>query len=134
MSKKLLFIFAASTLVFACTPKAAKSTAGDTAVKNETTVSGPAIAPASATNEPGDAQLTAAKTRFPGVTLDVLKKGHGLYYGVCTGCHGAKNIERRDEKEWVTVLDDMAPKANLTADEKHAVWKYVMAVKLSAAK
>lgn len=105
-------------MAVACTPKAAKSTAG-------APVPGPA-------NEPGEAQLAAAKTRFPGVTLSELKKGHELYYGPCTNCHGAKGIVNRDEKEWVNILDRMAPKAHLKPDEKEAVWKYVMAVKLSA--
>ncbi|HXB40009.1 MAG TPA: hypothetical protein VNZ49_05660 [Bacteroidia bacterium] len=127
MSKKLTLILAASTFVFACTPKASKSTA------TTTTGSAPTVT-AKPTTEPGDAHVTAARVKFPDVTLDVLKQGHGIYYGACTRCHGAKDIVRRDEKEWVGIMDDMAPKAKLTAEEKDAVWKYVMAVKLVAAK
>lgn len=84
--------------------------------------------------EPTDAQLTAAKTKFPSVTMDELKKGHSIYYGACTNCHGAKDIKSRSEEQWSGILDQMAPKANLTAQEKDAVWKYVTAVKLSAEK
>ena len=125
--KKLILLSFASVFIFACTPKTVKSTAGGT-------VSNPTVSPApgDAATEPGEAQLTAAKAKFPDVTLDVLKKGHSIYYGACTRCHGAKNIERRDEKEWVEVLNDMAPKAALLPAEKDAVWKYIMAVKLSA--
>lgn len=99
--------------------------------KNAATKSTAAVTPATST-EPTEAQLSAAKAKFPGVTMDVLKQGHSIYYGACTHCHGAKKIITRDEKEWSNVLDEMAPKANLTATEKDAVWKYIMAVKLSA--
>ena len=113
---KKLFVIGVITFFFACTPKGSKSTA------------------ASNSTEPTDASLTAAKTKFPDVTIDVLKKGHSIYYGACTRCHGAKNIVKRDEKEWVGILDDMAPKAKLQPEEKDAVWKYIMSVKLTEAK
>jgi hypothetical protein len=99
-----------------CSPKASKSTA----------------ATPSPSNGPGEAQLAAAKTRFTGVTLAELKKGHEIFYGPCTNCHGAKGILTRDEKEWVSIVDRMAPKAHLKNDEKEAVWRYIMSVKLSA--
>ena len=126
--KKLILLSFASVFIFACTPKAGKkSTAADSVV--------PTVSPAPGTgapNAPTDAHVIAAKTKFPDVTLDVLKKGHGIYYGACTRCHGAKNIISRDEKEWTDVLNDMAPKAALLPAEKDAVWKYIMAVKLAA--
>jgi cytochrome c5 len=118
MKKIFLFVLIAALFFTACKSKnASKSTASAT--------------PAADSFE---ANLTAAKTKFPDVTMDVIKKGHGIYYGACTRCHGAKDIARRDEKEWVGVLDDMAPKAKLTPEEKDAVWKYIMSVKLMAAK
>ncbi len=123
--KKFILLSFASVFMIACTPKASKNTAG------AAPVSGPVAAPG-ATTEPTEENVTAAKTKFPDVTLDVLKKGHAIYYGACTRCHGAKNIARRDEKEWVGIMDDMAPKANLTPIEKDAVWKYIMSVKLAA--
>jgi len=132
MNKQLLLLCATLSLLVACTPKTAKSTAGDTAVKKETAPTGPAIAPPSATNGPGDAQLAAAKTKFPDVTLDALKKGHSIYYGACTNCHGAKTITHWDESQWKEILDDMASKAQLNTEEKDATWKYIMAIKLSA--
>lgn len=122
--KKLILILTASTFMFACTPKASKNTAA-------TTPAGPTVS-AEMSTEPNEAQVTTAKAKFPDVTLDVLKKGHSIYYGACTHCHGAKNIVKRDEKEWVGILDDMAPKAHLTSEEKDAVWKYIMSVKLAA--
>jgi len=85
----------------------------------------------SASTEPTEAQLTAGKTKFPGITMDALKKGHSIFYGSCTNCHGAKNIKSYTEEEFSGILDKMAPKANLTADEKDAVLKYAVSVKLA---
>lgn len=119
--KRTLLLLAAATL-FACSPKTNKSAAST-------------VAPAPAgSSEPTEAQLTAAKTRFPDVTMETLKKGQTIYYGPCTHCHGDKGINRRDEKEWSAVLDDMAPKAKLSAEEKDAVWKYIMSVRLASKK
>jgi mono/diheme cytochrome c family protein len=117
---KKIILLSGLALMIACKPKS-------TATKSTATA-----APA-ASNEPTEAQLTAAKTKFPDATMEVLKKGHVIYYdGACIKCHGPKRIVTRDEKEWVGILDDMARKAHLSAEEKDAVWKYIMAVKLSA--
>ncbi len=113
MKKIILLAFTATLILSSCAKKGtAKANAPDTG--------------------PTDAQLTAVKTKFPDATLDVLKKGHSIYNGACTKCHGAKNIVKRDEAEWVKILDRMAPKANLAPADKDAVWKYIMSVKLSA--
>ena len=47
-------------------------------------------------------------------------------------CHGDKGMKARDEATWSGILDDMAPKAKLAAEEKDAVWKYIMSVRLSS--
>lgn len=93
-----------------------------------------AAAPVTVSTDPSDASLAAVKTKYPDATMDVLQKGHSIYYGACTRCHGAKSITRHDEKEWVGILDNMAPKAKLQPEEKDAVWKYIMSVSLSAKK
>ncbi|HWY38084.1 MAG TPA: hypothetical protein VNY73_05965 [Bacteroidia bacterium] len=125
MKKISLLIVAASLTLAACSSKkTAKSTTAAASATGTKTATGPLT-------DPNDVMVTAAKTKFPDVTLDALKKGHSIYHGACTRCHGAKNIVKRDEKEWVGILDDMAPKAKLSAEEKDAVWKYIMGVKLA---
>ncbi|MGZ3864926.1 MAG: hypothetical protein ACXVC6_00610 [Bacteroidia bacterium] len=119
--KKIFLLGLAATLVFT----GCKSKSGS---KTKSTA-------ASAEAKPADsfeANLAAAKTRFPDVTMETIKSGHSIYYGACTNCHGPKNINNWNEKEWVGILDEMAKKAKLTAPEKDAVWKYVMSVKLAA--
>ncbi len=120
--KKLFLLSTMALALFACTPKATKSAEGT-----------PKKAESSAVNTPTDAQLTAAKTRFPDVTMEKLKEGHTIYFnGACVNCHGAQPIGNWDEKQWVGILDNMAVKAQLSAVDKDAVWKYIMSVKLAS--
>jgi hypothetical protein len=111
MKKPLIFAFLALITWVACTSKAKMAKTGNT--------------------EPGETQLTAGKVKFPALTMEELKKGHTIFYTSCTKCHGAKDIPSRSEEEWSGALDQMAPKADLSPEEKDAVWKYIMAVKLS---
>jgi cytochrome c5 len=113
MRKISLFLIAASILA-ACKSKKSAS-------------SSPAVS-----TVPGETNLTAAKTKYPDATMDVLKQGHTLYYGTCTNCHAAKDIASRDEGKWPGIIDRMAKKAGINDTEKDAVLKYVMSVKLAA--
>jgi mono/diheme cytochrome c family protein len=88
----------------------------------------------SMSNEPGETQLTALKAKVPEATMDDLKKGHNIFYGTCTTCHGAKDVTGFTEDELQKTINRMAPKAKLTESEKDAVWKYALAVNLSSKK
>jgi uncharacterized membrane protein len=100
-------------IVLACTPKIAKSTSASTS-----TVS--------------TIQVDAAKTKYPDATMDVLKKGYTIYFGVCTNCHEAKKITDFTTEELPGIIDHMARKAKISAEEKDAVLKYVMGVRLAS--
>lgn len=78
---------------------------------------------------PGDAQLTAIKAKYPDATAEQLKEGYSIYTGACTNCHGQKNIFKRSEASWLHEIDDMSPKAKLTAEQKDALTKYILAMK-----
>jgi mono/diheme cytochrome c family protein len=82
---------------------------------------------------PGEAQLTAIKAKYPDATAEQLKQGHSIYIGACTNCHGQKNIFKRSEASWLHEIDDMSPKAKLTAVEKDALTKYILAMKATQA-
>jgi cytochrome c553 len=86
---------------------------------------------ASANPVPGEAQLAAIRTKNPNATADLLNRGYAIYTGPCTRCHGAKDIVSRSEEEWPRIIDRMVPRAKLSAEEKEAVYSYVMSVKLS---
>lgn len=81
---------------------------------------------------PGEAQLTAIKSKYPDATLAQLNEGHSIYTGACTNCHKQYNIFKRSEASWQHEIDDMSPKANLTASQKEALTKYIFAMKAAA--
>lgn len=89
--------------------------------------------PPSGTATPGIDQLVQiAQSRWPDVNAKTLSDGKDLYYnGACVNCHGAKKISRFSEEEWPSIMDRMAPKAQISDAQKDAVLKYVIAVKMS---
>ncbi|MGZ3899865.1 MAG: hypothetical protein ACXVNM_11525 [Bacteroidia bacterium] len=84
--------------------------------------------------EPTEMQLTALKTKVLDATMEDLQKGHNVFYGACTKCHGTKNVTEFSEQQLKETIDKMAPKANINDDEKQAVWKYALALNLAAKK
>ena len=79
---------------------------------------------------PGNSELTALQTRYSDVTLAQLSEGHTLYtQSACIGCHKPKSIYKYDEASWKGIIDNMAIQAKITASQKDAVYKYVLAIK-----
>lgn len=86
--------------------------------------------PANGIYPPGQEELAAIQARFRDASLDQLKKGHMIYsLGACIQCHKAMNIYQRSEAQWAGILEDMAQRAGITAEQKDAVYKYILAVK-----
>ena len=81
---------------------------------------------------PGDAELKAIQVKYSDVTMQTLTDGYSIYTGACTNCHGQKNIFKRSEASWLHEIDDMSPKAKLTAIQKDALTKYILAMKATA--
>jgi len=120
-STPLAFLYIASLIISACSPK--------------TTTAVATTPPVVASTDVSNAQVDAAKIKFPDATMDVLKKGHDIYYGgTCTRCHGAKKITNFSGEELPGIIDNMARKAKISPEEKDAVLKYVIGVKLASAK
>jgi hypothetical protein len=121
MKKIFCFAIIAMAVISACSPKGGKATATTTAT------------PSKATVDPMEAQLAAAKTKYPDATIDQLKKGTIVYYGeACTRCHSAKEITNFSADELPGIIDHMAKKAKISAEEKDAVLKYVIGVRLAS--
>jgi hypothetical protein len=78
---------------------------------------------------PGNEELTAIQATYKEVTLQTLTNGYTIYTGACTNCHDAMNIHTRTTEQWQHIIDEMAPRANLTETQKDAVYKYVLAIK-----
>ena len=84
---------------------------------------------------PGNEELTAIQVQYKDVTMETLKKGHTLYtFGACARCHRAQSIYKYSESRWKEIIDDMAVKAEITGEEKDAVYKYVLSIKATQPK
>ncbi|MBX3164421.1 MAG: hypothetical protein KF900_08070 [Bacteroidetes bacterium] len=72
--------------------------------------------------------LEIANNRWANTTLEELAEGKAIFTdkAKCTRCHKAYPIEEFSEKKWLHEIDDMSPKAKLTADEKLKLTKYVL--------
>ena len=82
---------------------------------------------------PTEEHLTAAKKKYPDADMATLNQGHNLYYGAaCTRCHPANDLNFQPIDGLPGIIERMAKKAKITPEEKDAVLKYVMGVKLAA--
>lgn len=111
-----LVLPAAMLALMYCKP-AKKSTATETT---------PAVATAPAAKPEGELQMEIANTRWPGTKAEELKEGQVIYTTRCTACHKAYDIPRFNEYKWLHEIDDMSPKARLTAEEKLKLTKYIL--------
>ncbi len=79
-----------------------------------------------------DEQLTAVQTRFPDATKEELQKGHSIYTGSCTKCHRAKSVTGYTEPKLLEIVDVMARKAKLSAEEKQALIRFAVGVRATS--
>ena len=75
---------------------------------------------------PDGQMLPVAQKKYPGINLESLTEGHRIYTNECTNCHGIKSVKSEPESEWISIIDRMAPKANLNPDQKKKVLEYVL--------
>jgi len=75
---------------------------------------------------PSDKQMQVAQTRWPGATAIDVTEGRTIFVTKCTKCHEAFEITGFSEKKWVHEIEDMSPKANLTAEEKLKLTKHIL--------
>ena len=78
---------------------------------------------------PGEEQLKMAGNRWPGTTLAELEEGQKIYTGQCTNCHKNFPVEKFTEQKWLHEIDDMSPKAKLSADQKLKLTKYLLSLR-----
>jgi mono/diheme cytochrome c family protein len=91
--------------------------------------------PANGSVPPGNVELLAIQKQYSDVTMEKLKEGHAIYSaGACIKCHGTDNIYTYSEARWASIIDDMAQRANITPEQKDAVYKYVLSVKATQPK
>lgn len=75
---------------------------------------------------PSEKQIELAQKRWTNTTAEEIKQGQNIFVTKCTECHGPYEIAGFSEKKWLHEIDDMSPKANLTADEKLKLTKHIL--------
>lgn len=70
--------------------------------------------------------IDIAVVKWPNTAQSELDEGKLIYETKCNTCHGLKKIVTRSEKNWIHEIDDMSPKAKLTAEEKLKLTKYIL--------
>jgi mono/diheme cytochrome c family protein len=125
------FLFSLFVVAACSTQKKSSTTAADQGSGPAPVNPAPVMVakPSNGVYAPGEAELAAIKMKYSDATMSQLAEGHSLYTGVCTNCHGAKNIYRPSDSEWPHIIDDMARKAKITDSQKDAVSKYVFAIR-----
>lgn len=88
-----------------------------------------AAASAPAAYAPSEVQVKMALNRWPGTSSAELVEGNKIYTNQCTQCHKNFPVEKFTEKKWLHEIDEMAPKAKLSAEEKTKLTKYLLSMR-----
>jgi hypothetical protein len=71
--------------------------------------------------------VALASARWPGVTEGALAAGHQLFVTKCNGCHDYPDLTAIPERRWPGILEKMAKKSHLNAEERDNVLHFVVA-------
>lgn len=63
------------------------------------------------------------------ITPEYLAQGKTIYENACKRCHDLPNPTDHSAQDWVGIMNSMAPKARLNADQHQMVYDYVVSVK-----
>jgi len=78
---------------------------------------------------PSEEQLKLAINRWPGTASVELVEGNKIYTNQCTQCHSNFPVEKFSEKKWLHEIDEMAPKAKLSPEQKTKLTKYLLSMR-----
>jgi mono/diheme cytochrome c family protein len=124
-------LIVAGIILSACGTHKKQVTGGQESVPTGSLPNSPLVtAPLTGIYPPGKEELAAIQLQYSDATQEQLSKGYAIYTeGACIKCHGAANIYAFDEIRWVAIVNKMAPMAQLSANEKDAVLRYVLSIK-----
>jgi len=75
---------------------------------------------------PSARQMEVAEKRWPSTAVNEVSQGQNIYVTKCSQCHMAFDILEFSEKKWIHEIEEMAPKAKLTAEEKLMLSKHIL--------
>src|SRR5687767_3671043 len=70
------------------------------------------------------AQMSAAREKWPEASEQSLAAGRQIFVERCNECHDHPDIMSIDEGEWPEIVEEMAGKADLTAEQKTGVLRF----------
>ncbi len=79
-----------------------------------------------------DADANRGEKKFPGLTVEDLKRGKAIHDEKCTVCHGAKKPSAFTEDQWRKIVPAMASKAQqsgtapITGTDQDIILKYLI--------
>jgi hypothetical protein len=74
-----------------------------------------------------ESAVASASARWPGVTGSALSAGHDLFLAKCDACHAYPDLTAIAEERWPKILDSMASKSHLNAEQHDEVLHYILA-------
>jgi hypothetical protein len=69
--------------------------------------------------------IPSKETLGENVNLENYKKGRTLYVNNCSSCHALYLPEKYNKKEWIKWVNNMAPKAKITIEQKELILTYL---------
>lgn len=132
--KKVLAIAILSVFVWGCAKKmtpAGSETPSSNSTSNNNSFNNNNAAAATTANANISAttngQPTGARVSTAAVGNEAAMAGQSTYNAKCGRCHGLKVVGDYTKERWISVMQVMAPKANLSETEKANVLAYVTA-------
>lgn len=83
------------------------------------------VACGSAVIQPDARDAQWASTKWPGTTVADLDRGRATFVNRCGGCHNLPEPNVKTPDEWSSVLEEMAARSKLSAEEKDLVLRYL---------
>jgi cytochrome c5 len=71
---------------------------------------------------------TWASAQWPGTTSADLERGRTVFVAKCSGCHLPPAPDSLTPAQWPAQIAEMSERANLVADERTLIERYVIAV------
>ena len=63
------------------------------------------------------------------ITVEKIALGKTIFDNSCGKCHDLPNPTDHSAQDWVGIMNSMAPKAKLTAEQHEIVYDYIVSVK-----
>lgn len=131
--KKLLAITLLSISVWSCAKKMTPAAgSGNAATENTSPVTSPAVNDGQKNAGTGTTASTPKKTyeasdipKIDAAATDPAVMGKNTYNAKCGRCHAYKVVQDYTADRWISIMQVMAMKANLTETEKANVLVYV---------